>query len=104
MVCQLVTNPRCRRAWRCRAISRPTTPPPGTWGKNAYTTVIANPLFASFTTTESKSRVNFLKLLRAPHEEYVWGEDAMMYYVESQGLSLCTAGEAGRAAATLLSA
>ena len=27
-------------------------------GKNAYTTVIANPLFASFTTTESKSRVN----------------------------------------------
>jgi hypothetical protein len=56
-------------------------------GKNAYTTVIANPLFASFTTTESKSRVNFLKLLRAPHEEYVWGEDAMMY-VKSQGLSL----------------
>jgi hypothetical protein len=56
-------------------------------GKNAYTTVIANPLFASFTTTESKSRVNFLKLLRAPHEEYVWGEDAMTY-AESQGLSL----------------
>ena len=39
-------------------------------GKNAYTTVIANPLFASFTTTGSKSRVNFLKLLAAPHEEY----------------------------------
>ncbi len=56
-------------------------------GKNAYTTVIANPLFASFTTTASKSRVNFLKLLRAPHEEYVWSEDALMY-AESQGLSL----------------
>jgi hypothetical protein len=56
-------------------------------GKNAYTTVIANPLFASFTTTGSKSRVNFLKLLRAPHEEYVWGEDALMY-PELQGLSL----------------
>src|SRR5208282_201960 len=56
-------------------------------GKNAYTTVIANPLFASFTTTASKSRVNFLKLLRAPHEEYVWGEDALMY-AEFQGLSL----------------
>ena len=56
-------------------------------GKNAYTTVIANPLFASFTTTESKSRVNFLKLLRAPHAEYVWGEDALMY-AQSQGLSL----------------
>jgi hypothetical protein len=56
-------------------------------GKNAYTTVIANPLFASFTTTESKSRVNFLKLLRLPHEEYVWGEDALRY-PEFQGLSL----------------
>jgi len=56
-------------------------------GKNAYTTVIANPLFASFTTTGSKSRVNFLKLLRAPHAEYVWGEDALMY-PEFQGLSL----------------
>ena len=48
-------------------------------GKNAYTTVITNPLFASFTTTASKSRVNFLKLLRAPHEEYVWNEDALSY-------------------------
>jgi hypothetical protein len=56
-------------------------------GKNAYTTVIANPLFASFTTTESKSRVNFLKLLRAPHEEYVWNEDALNY-AKSQGVSL----------------
>jgi hypothetical protein len=55
-------------------------------GQNAYTTVIANPLFASFTTTMSKSRVNFLKLLRAPHEEYVWGDDALMY-AEYQGLS-----------------
>jgi len=57
-------------------------------GKNAYTTVIANPLFASFTTTASKSRVNFLKLLRAPHEEYVWNEDALLYAKSQQGLSL----------------
>lgn len=56
-------------------------------GKNGYTTVIANPLFASFTTTTSKSRVNFLKLLRAPHEEYVWNEDALIY-ARSQRLSL----------------
>ena len=55
-------------------------------GKNAYTTVIANPFFASFTTTESKSRINFLKLLRVPHEEYVMGEDALLY-MEYQGLS-----------------
>ena len=61
--------------------------------------MIANPLFASFTTTGSKSRVNFLKLLRAPHEEYVWSEDALMY-AESQGLSLTLrarlAGAAGK--------
>jgi hypothetical protein len=56
-------------------------------GKNAYTTVIANPLFASFTTTPSKSRVNFLKLLAAGHEEYVWNEDAF-HYARSQGLCL----------------
>jgi hypothetical protein len=31
--------------------------------------------------------VNFLKLLRAPHEEYVWGADALLV-AESQGLSL----------------
>lgn len=55
-------------------------------GQNAYTTVIANPFFASFTTTDSKSRVNFLKLLRAPHEDYVLGDDALMY-MEYQGLS-----------------
>ncbi len=55
-------------------------------GKNAYTTVIANPFFASFTTTQSKSRINFLKLLCAPHEEYVLGDDALVY-MEYQGLS-----------------
>jgi hypothetical protein len=46
----------------------------------AYTTVIANLFFASFTTTASKSRVNFMKLLRVPCEEYVWGEDALMVW------------------------
>jgi len=55
-------------------------------GQNAYTTVITNPFFASFTTTDSKSRINFLKLLRAPHEDYVLGDDALMY-MEYQGLS-----------------
>jgi hypothetical protein len=55
-------------------------------GKNAYTTVIANPFFASFTTTPSKSRINFLKLLAAPYEEYVLGDDALLY-LEYQNLS-----------------
>jgi hypothetical protein len=57
-------------------------------GENAYTTVIANPFFASFTTTPSKSRVNFLKLLRAPHHEYVWNEDALTYAKSQEVLSL----------------
>jgi len=61
-------------------------------GKNAYTTVIANPFFASFTTTETKSRVNFLKLLCAPHEEYVLGDDAL-FYMEHQGLSASLLGK-----------
>jgi len=30
-------------------------------------------------TTHSKSRVNFLKLLRVPYEEYVLDEDALEY-------------------------
>ena len=55
-------------------------------GKNAYTNVISNPLFASFTTTPSKSRVNFLKLLRVPYEEYVLDEDALEY-MRNLGLS-----------------
>jgi hypothetical protein len=49
-------------------------------GKNAYTTVIANLFFASFTTTASKSRVNFMKPPRVPCEEYAWGEDALMVW------------------------
>jgi len=53
-------------------------------GHNAYTTLIANPFFASFTTTESKSRVNFLKLLRTPHDEYVVGQDALLYMKEQK--------------------
>ena len=60
-------------------------------GKNAYTTVIANPFFASFTTTQSKSRINFLKLLGAPYEEYVVGEDALLY-MEYQDLSAALLG------------
>jgi hypothetical protein len=51
-------------------------------GRNAYTNVIGNPLFATFTTTDTKSRVNFLKLLRAPHEEYIVDEDAVAYMRE----------------------
>ena len=48
-------------------------------GKNQYTTVIGNRWFSVFTTTDSKSRVNFLKLLQGGKNEYVINEDTVGY-------------------------
>jgi hypothetical protein len=48
-------------------------------GKNGYCTHIGNELFAYFASTDSKSRVNFLELLRAGREGYVLSEDALAY-------------------------
>lgn len=45
-------------------------------GKAAVCTHIGNELFASFSTTESKSRLNFLRLLCQPEEQYHWCEEA----------------------------
>jgi Transposase IS66 family len=39
-------------------------------GQNGYCTQIGNELFAWFASTESKSRINFLELLRAGHTDY----------------------------------
>jgi len=54
-------------------------------GKNGYCTHIGNELFAWFQSTGSKSRVNFLEILRAGHEDYVVSEEAI-WYMEIQGL------------------
>jgi len=48
-------------------------------GKNGYCTHIGNELFAWFASTQSKSRINFLQLLRAGHEDYVLNRDALDY-------------------------
>ena len=48
-------------------------------GRNGYVTQIGNDLFAWFSSTESKSRVNFLELLRAGHQDYVLTEAALEY-------------------------
>lgn len=48
-------------------------------GQNQYTTIIGNCWFSLFVTTESKSRVNFLKLLQNGKEEYVINEDTLDY-------------------------
>jgi len=54
-------------------------------GKNGYCTHIGNELFAWFESTDSKSRINFLKLLRTGHTDYVVNEDALDY-MQAQGL------------------
>ena len=55
-------------------------------GKNGYCTHIGNELFAWFQSTESKSRMNFLNLLRAGHEDYVLNAEALEY-MRSNGLA-----------------
>jgi hypothetical protein len=54
-------------------------------GRNGYCTHIGNELFACFESTESKSRINFLKLLRTGHTDYLVNEDALDY-MRAQGL------------------
>src|SRR4051812_16417703 len=51
-------------------------------GANEYTTHIGNDCFAWFATRPSKSRLNFLDLLRAGHPDYVINATALAYLVE----------------------
>jgi len=48
-------------------------------GKNGYCTHIGNDMFAWFQSTESKSRINFLKLLRGSYTDYVLNDEALAY-------------------------
>ena len=48
-------------------------------GKNGYCTHIGNEWFAWFSSTQSKSRINFLELLRAGQSDYVVDEVAREY-------------------------
>src|SRR3954463_47888 len=49
-------------------------------GRNGYCTQIGNDLFASFESTGSKSRLNFLEILRRPHSDYVIDEIGEGYW------------------------
>jgi hypothetical protein len=51
-------------------------------GRNGYCTQIGNDLFASFESTDSKSRLNFLEVLRRPYTDYVINEIAVGYWEE----------------------
>jgi hypothetical protein len=57
-------------------------------GHTGYCTHIGNELFACFESTDSKSRVNFLEILRGPHTDYVIDETAVAYW---QGQKLAAA-------------
>ena len=48
-------------------------------GKNGYVTQIGNEFFAWFSSTQSKSRVNFLTLLQGEHVSYVINASALQY-------------------------
>jgi len=48
-------------------------------GQNGYCTHIGNQLFAWFESTESKSRINFLTLLRGKHTDYITNQEALDY-------------------------
>ena len=55
-------------------------------GKNGFCTQIGNDWFTWFGTRSSKSRLNFLDLLRAGHPDYVLNETAFAY-LRDRGLS-----------------
>jgi hypothetical protein len=49
-------------------------------GKNGYCTAIGNDLFAFFESTNNKSRLNFLQILRGPATAYTVNEVAVAYW------------------------
>ena len=49
---------------------------------NGFCTQIGNAHFTAFATTASKSRLNFLSLLRAGHGDYVVNDAALAYMRE----------------------
>lgn len=59
-------------------------------GRNGYVTQMGNDFFAWFSSTESKSRINFLQLLQAGTPVYRLNDEALAYWRE-QGLpqALC---------------
>jgi len=54
-------------------------------GQNGYCTHIGNEFFATFHSTDSKSRINFLKLLQAGRTDYIINASALSYMI-TQGL------------------
>ncbi len=51
-------------------------------GKNGYCTHVGGLLFSYFKSTESKSRINFLEVLRGKYTDYVISDEALEYMFE----------------------
>src|SRR5579863_9946380 len=79
----------CAPHWRPRRLCRWTTPVPGIRGRMIFCTQIGNDWFTWFGTRSSKSRLNFLDLLRAGHTDYVLN-DAAYDYMRNQNLPAAT--------------
>lgn len=58
-------------------------------GQNGVCTHIGSPLFCYFESSSSKSRVNFLEIMRGRHKDYLLSEEALLYAFE-QGISVKT--------------
>lgn len=71
-------------------------------GRNGYCTHIGNERFAWFASTDSKSRANFLALLRAGHDAYTVNE-AMLAYLTKQALPRAKIEQFARLAPKVLS-
>src|SRR5262245_16761514 len=66
-------------------------------GEQGYCTHVGNDFFAYFRSTDSKSRVNFLEVLRGTHEDYVIDEVALAYFAQQKlALALIAALTAGQ--------
>lgn len=57
-------------------------------GKNGFCTVIASEFFTWFSSTNSKSRINFLNLLHGDQVKYKINEDALVYISANKGMEL----------------
>lgn len=53
-------------------------------GQNGFCTVIGNDLFAHFSSSPSKSRENYLRILRGQHEDFVLNEYSRSYLIAQQ--------------------
>jgi hypothetical protein len=66
-------------------------------GVNCYVTHIGNPYFASFHTSDSKSRINFLEILQAGQTKYLINSDALAHMAKHGMAPACMNALSGHA-------